>query len=305
MSLFGVTNVHEPGTTETLEYSVTEWLKEGLLGGGAFLNVTSGTLLPVSRPGITPQTVYQSPRADWVWESGVAYGTQPTRPSGIYVDGVFRPFGSGCVPDYPGGAVTLTPALSGSPAVIANYSARTVRVFNPRAMPNYLTQFNSYDSTQAGSGVWSPDGRTRVQLPAVFVQAVTRAGRFRCNELGSLNRSHSQDVLFHVLAERPSDRDRLHDVLVGQWQTRFDGAHQVRIQRDGRQSLSPAGNINPSGVGAFTAQATLYPWTQIRVCDVDSSPGGDLPLGPNGAPRDRQNLYECVVIWRVECDLPI
>ena len=308
MSLFGVSNVHEPQATEVLEYSVTEWLKEGLLQGGAFLNVASGvslgTLRESPRPNLTARTVYQSARADWVWESGVAYTPQPIRASGAWVNGVFRAFASGCVPDFPAGSVTFSPALAAGSTVLMNYSARTVRVFNPRACPWYATQFDSYDAAQAGSGTWSPDGRTRVQLPAVFVQAVPHVGRFEGYELGSLKRIHKQDVLFHIVAERPGDRDRLHDALVSQWETRFNGVDRVQLLRDGRQDLLASGNINPSGVGGYTAQAALYPWSQIRVREIESTPGRNPIPGRDDLPPDSPNLFEAVVRWGVECDLP-
>ena len=60
MSLFNVTNVHEPQQTESIEYSVAEYLSEGLLACGAFLNYTSGALLQSPRPGLTARTLQPS-----------------------------------------------------------------------------------------------------------------------------------------------------------------------------------------------------------------------------------------------------
>lgn len=295
MNLFGVRNIHEPSATEIIEYSVTEWLKWGLLEGGAFQNVASGVMRESPRPGIPARTLYQTPRADLVWESGVPFSTPPIAMSGVYVNGLFVPFGSGCTPNYPAGTVTFSPALSGNASVVANYSARTVRVFNPRSCPWYYTiQWNSYDSAQAGSGLWSPDGRMRVQLPAIFAQAVPRVRRFVGVELGSRQRYHRQDVQFDILAESSADRDRLHDALVGQWEGRWDGIDLLRVITDGRQPLTPAGTINPSGLG-YQDASTTYPWTQLRVINVDS-----IHVAADEAPR----LFRSVIRWEVECNLP-
>lgn len=293
--LFGVTNVHDPGPTEAIEFSLTEWVREGLLEGGAFVNVSSGALLETPRPGVTARTVYQSPRGDLVWESGVAYSPAPTRPSGVYVDGIFRPFGSGVTPDYLAGSVTFSSGLPAGSAVRMNYAHRSVRVYNPRHAPwYYQLQLDSYDQTQAGSGVWAADGRNRLQLPAVVVSCRPRAGNFAPHELGSLQREHRQEVILEVVAERAADRDRLHDALVGQWQRRVDGIDLKNLRRDGREPLTPAGEVNPSGLGSHAAMAARYPWTQIRVAASDSHPVGD----------DRPRLFRCAVRWTVELDLP-
>lgn len=296
MNLFSVTNVHEPQATESIEYSLTEYLKEGLLSGGAFLNQVSGTLLESPRSGLTARTVYQTPRSQWVWESGVAYGVTPINPSGVYVNGTFRAFGSGVVPNYPAGTVTFSTPLAAGSTVVMNYGARTVQVFNPRSAGwLYQLQLDSYDVNQSGSGTWSPDGRDRVQLPCVFVQALPRVGRFTPRELGSLGRAHRQDVVFDVLAEFPSDRDRLHDALVSQWETRFNGVDLKRVLRANKQGLTSSGGVNPSGLGSYTALATAYPWSQIRIMSVDST------CDPE---QDRPRLFRGQVRWVVEADLP-
>lgn len=305
MSIFGISSIHRPAASELLEGSVVDWLRAGLLEAGGFLNVSfpaSGeghhTLRPTALPGGTNRSVWQTVRSDWVWESGVARTPPPTRASGVWVNGAFTPFGTGCRPDYPNGRVTFPGPVPSGQAVSGEYAFRTVRVFTPRSAPwFYELQDAGWDAgaSQAaltGSGLYHVLSQNRVQPPAVFVQAVPRVRAFAGVELGSRQRHHRQDVVFTVVADNPTDRDRLHDALVGQWEGTVPGTDWGAAAAAGRLPLTPSGDVNPSGLTGPALQNT-YPWKPARVAHVESAPG-----------EDRARLFQCVVRWETEVQLP-
>jgi hypothetical protein len=309
-TLFGVTNIHAPGTTELIEGSVVDWLRNGLLEAGGFLNVSIpasgvGNSLHILReatiPGAASRTVFQSSRADWVWESGVSYGTSPTRISGVYVNGTFTGFAGTCRPDYPNGRVVFSTPVASGATVAANYSCRTYRVFTPRTSPwFYEITTDSFDAASdqfslTGSGVYAVMSENRVQMPAVFVRAVPQVRPFTGIELGTRQRVHRQDVIFNIFADNPTDRDRMHDALVSQWESRFTGINTGEAAASNHLPISFNGNINPSGLG-YSDRVTRHPWKQIRITD---SPVSSYDDGEQAA-----RIFQCVVRWTIDVDIP-
>ena len=87
-----VSQIGETLLMSQIESNFKTYLDWGLLGIGGFSNVsipTSGAyggtfdrLRLVDDPSYTLGQVWEGPRKDWVWESGVEYSTQPTELTG-------------------------------------------------------------------------------------------------------------------------------------------------------------------------------------------------------------------------------
>ena len=128
-----------------LEDNLKSFFDYAFLSIGAFTNVSSAntslyggsfhTLNSVSDPSYTDNTVYETVRKDWVWDSGVVYsGVSPVNISGVYVNDVLIPAPTGNVTypyhlDYNQGRVVFSNPLSSSDTVKMNYSYRNVQVY--------------------------------------------------------------------------------------------------------------------------------------------------------------------------------
>ena len=240
--LKGITHVGNSQFTTILENNLKAFVDWGLLGIGAWFDVTIPTsgayggsfhkLRLVDDPSYTAGQVWETPRKDIVWESGVSYqsatGVQPIQISGVFVGGIAKEniYGTGDATyghyvDYPLGRVVFDSAISTSSDVYMNYSYRWVQTYIADKAPWWQElQYRSFrvdgsHISQTGSGDWSIGGQHRVQLPAVVIEAVPRryAEGF---ELGNANLRTFQDILFHIVAESKWQRNQLVDILSGQ-----------------------------------------------------------------------------------------
>ena len=302
--LSGVSEYGEPLVSDLLEWTCYQFLNWGLLGVGAFTNVTipSGTypsgvgthaadpslLRPARDPRYTAGQVWEGFRSNWVHESGVDYDRQPIPVSGLFVNGVYRPNTpvgvSGYRVNYPEGRVLFnTPVPTGS-VVRCAYSFKNVRLDMDEAQWFKAVQFDSANPADPqfvspnGSGAWDVLTANRVQLPAIVIGAAPRV-MMEPFQMGNLSRVHHQDVVFHILAETKFDRKQLHDIIVNQWQRRIEGADKKKLANDGRFPLNYDGTLNPSGLtypqmveGSGTYRWRKMTFDQIRSNEVASKP---------------------------------
>ncbi len=100
-----VNELSEALVSDQLESALQAWLSWGLLSVGGFSNVATGTANPyggppfstlkvVNDPRFSAGRVWQGPRSQWVWESGLSYHHQPVAISGVSVNGNFIPSSS-------------------------------------------------------------------------------------------------------------------------------------------------------------------------------------------------------------------
>ena len=214
-----------------IESNLKTYLDWSFLGIGGFTNVTvptSGTyggtfdtLRKVQDPAYTNGQVWEAPRKDWVWETGVEYSSQPINISGVYVDSVLKGTGDPTYAhhyNYPLGRVIFDTPITSSSTIQVNYSYRTVQTYIADQAGWWdEIQYDSLrvdDATysQSGSGSWGILANHRVQLPAVVIEGVSRRS-FRPYEQGSTASFVYQDVVFHVLAESRWWRNQLLDIL--------------------------------------------------------------------------------------------
>lgn len=226
-----VTNIGTSLLTSQIETNLKSYLDWGLLGVGSFSNVdipTSGAfggtfdkLRLVDDPSYIDGQVWESPRKDWVWETGVYYGIQPTNISGVNVNGNF--YGTGDATyghhyNYPLGRVVFDSAIPVNSNVQLEYSYRNVQTYIADQAPWWdEIQYGSYrvdDPTlyDVGSGNWQILSNNRVQLPAVVLEATSRRS-FKPYELGTVSNFVYTDVLFHILSESRWWRNQLVDII--------------------------------------------------------------------------------------------
>jgi hypothetical protein len=297
-TLKGVDNIGDSLLSEQLECNALAFFSWGLLGIGGFFNVNipqSGAYggdfsrLRLSEdPNYSVGQVWEGFRKDWVWESGVEFTSQPTAISGVFVDGqYYNPAdtgGYGHLVDYPNGRIIFASPIDSGSTVTCEYSYRLWQWYTQDVPWWEEIQFNSYrvDSPQFlqyGSGAWSILAENRVQLPAVIVEAVSRTDR-KPFEIGSEAVTVRQDLLFHILAETPTDRKTMHDIITEQYQKRIQGfdknlmfdADAYPLTADGAiasGAMCYPDLIQPTGDGGFF-------WTQIRFADTRSVDQGRI-----------------------------
>lgn len=215
-----------------LESNLKSFFDWGMLGIGGWFNVTIPTyggwggtfdqLRVVDDPAYTLGQVWETPRKDWVWETGVAYiGSSPIDISGVYIDSSLKATGDstyGHHYNYPLGRVVFDSAIPTTSTVQLEHSYRNVQTYIADQAPWWdELQYNSMrvdDSTfsQISSGNWSILSNHRVQMPAVVIEAVPRR-TFQPYQLGSPNNFVTQDVLFHIVAENRWWRNQLVDII--------------------------------------------------------------------------------------------
>lgn len=226
-----VQHVGETQLTSQIESNLKSFFDWGLLEIGAFTNVTSATsgvyggafdtLRLVDDPSYTDGQVWEAARKDWVWETGLDYGTEPISISGVYVGGTL--YGTGDATyghhyNYPLGRVVFDTAIATTSNVELNYSFRNVQVYIADQAPWWdEIQYDSFrvdDSTfsDVGSGNWQILANHRVQLPAIVIEAVPRRN-FKPYQIASISHFLYQDVVFHILAESRWWRNNLIDIV--------------------------------------------------------------------------------------------
>ena len=235
-TLKGVQRYGEQHLSSELEDGVVKFFEWGLLEAGAFFNVeipTSGIyggnahrLRLVDDPNYTKGQVWEGFRSNWVWESGVFSDDPPINISGVHINGTFYATYShhpnynasySHIIDYPNGRVIFDSPITDSSVVTTEYSYRWVKFIYANNEPWFRQlQFDSIrsdnpDFLQTGSGDWSQLAQTRTQMPVVAVEVVPRR-RFKGYQLGG-GQYVWTDILFHVMAENESERDKLVDII--------------------------------------------------------------------------------------------
>lgn len=321
--LSGTSQYGDPLVSDLLEFSCYQFFNWGLLGVGAFTNVTipSGTypsgiashstdpsiLRPARDPRYTSGQIWEGFRSNWVYESGIEYTSQPIPVSGLFVNGSFRantPSGvSGYRVNYPEGRVLFNTPLPTGSIVRCAYSFKNVRLDLDDAPWFKAVQFDSMNPADPqfqspnGSGAWDVLSANRVQLPAIVISAVPRVS-MEGLQLGNLSRVHYQDVMFHIFAETKFDRKQLHDIIVSHWERRIEGVNKKGLAQDGRFPLNYDGTLNPSGatypgmVDTSTGSG-LYRWRKITFDEMRSN---EVPAKPP--------LFRAAVKATIYVDLP-
>lgn len=284
-----VSNIGDTRLMNALEVNLKVFTDWALLRIGAFYNVvlpTSGwyggdfsVLKPVHEKTFTDGQIWQGIRKDWVWESGVNYSLgSPVRITGVIINNTGYPSGHatyGHYVDYPRGRVVFNSGISTNSTVRMSYSYRYAQVFIADNAPWLKEiQYRSFrpDDSQWGvlnSGTWNMPVDSRIQLPAIVIEAVPRRTSTPY-EIGAASLNVYQDVLFHVLAENRWDRNQLIDILADQKDFSLELFDVMRAINSGVLPLNQDGSlINPST--NYITLCSGYRWNSCRFTETYTS----------------------------------
>jgi len=294
----GITNYGETQILTELENNMKQFLDWALLRVGAWTDVTIGIATPdgyggapetlryVEDSNYTDGQVWQGYRKDFIYESGVDFndGTATRNPiniqtSGVSVAGTYQTTGYHI--NYPYGRVIFDTAISTASTVKLNYSYRSVQVVVADNAPWWrelqLRSFRVDDlhfTQDDRTGDWSIGGNHRIQLPAVVIEAVPR-GRSFPYEMGNGSLWIEQDIIFHVLADDRTTRNKIVSMLQVQNDKSIWLLDSDVVAASGAFPLDYRGervngNLYPDLVGSAT-----YRWKKCRlkeseVAEVDA-----------------------------------
>lgn len=263
-----VKHIGEKSVIASLEDNIKSFLDWGFLNIGGFVNAyipASGSnpvtiLRPVSYPPKPPNTVWETTRKDWVYESNIEYSNaQPTSISGIYINFNFAP------------AVVSSDEIVGlsNPLYSINYPLGQI-IFNTPQPSNYNIRLNySYKYVQTyktNDNIWWKEIQKlaynthkpaegdkklfadhRVQMPAIIIETIPRMSQTPY-ELGNVKNIISQDILLHIFTETPTERANLVDVLVLQ-KDKDSFLYDInKLVKENKQPLNADGSRNESGL---------------------------------------------------------
>lgn len=264
-------NIGEKSVLSSVEDNIKAFLDNGFLNIGAFINAIipdSGAnsltdLVPVDYPPYKKNTVWQSPRKDWVYESNLDYTSQPIPISGIYINGNYI-FNLNEIPqaellslqsydyriNYPLGQIIFTNQQSNNNNIRLNYSYRYIQVYksNENIWWKEL-QNHTYNPQRTRT----PDGNLqifadhRIQLPMIVIEMIPRMYQTPY-QLGSVQNIITQDILLHVFTNTPQQRSQIVDVLVAQKDKDSFFYDIDKVIKNNKYLLSKDGSKNISGL---------------------------------------------------------
>jgi hypothetical protein len=262
-----VKHIGEKSVIASLEDNIKSFLDWGFLNIGGFVNasippVTSNPatiLKPVSYPPKPPNTVWETTRKDWVYETGISYSnSQPINISGIYVNSNFAPLtivSNDIIGlsnplysiNYPLGQVIFSSSQSSNSSIRLNYSYRYVQVYKSNESVWWKEiQKLAYNTHKAADGDKKLFADHKVQMPAIIIETIPRMSQTPY-QLGSVKNIITQDVLLHIFAESPTERANLVDVLILQ-KDKDSFLYDInKLVKNNKQPLNFDGSKNQSG----------------------------------------------------------
>lgn len=288
----GVDSIGSTLIINELENNYKSFLDWGFLNAGGFVNINRPTtnivgfnlhiLKPISDKNFTANTVWQTPRKDWIYESGITYGSSsPIQISGIYVNNTFYPGPTGNASlgykiNYPEGRVVFSSGISPSSSVEMNYSYRTIQVYKMEEFPYWqkiqqMSLENKTGFSLSGSGDFSIGSEHRVQLPAVIIETAP-SSRSRPFRLGDKSLIMQQDMLLHVLSDHHSDRNTIVDILKLQEDREIWLYNTNNIIKSGVYPIKYDGSKNQNGQNYdIIVNNPNYRWLLCRLLNVNVS----------------------------------
>ncbi len=284
--LKGVNNIGDQQLSDHLESNLVAFFDWGFLGIGAFYNVSLNTVAPY---GNNPSKlrlsddkryakgiVWEGFRSNWTWETNIDYPYQPTQISGIYINNTFYPTGTAgqysYTISYPLGRVYFDQPINTNSNVQLEYSYKQYQFCTAstqwfRQLTQRLSRLDDRQFNFQGSGVWSIFGDSRTQFPAVVVESLPTRD-FKPIAIGGGQYCY-QDVLFHIFAETPFDRNTCLDIITYQSEKRFFLFDKNRMNDSGVYPLDINGTlVNPSYNYPFLVNN--YLWRSAIIWNVTS-----------------------------------
>jgi len=226
-----INKVGDPNVTEQLTQNLIRYFDWGFLDKGGFVNINTNSIGPVAnsspslfRPVNDPQfpivgnvaRAWESRFSNWVWESGLTFGSQPIYNSGVYLNGVFTPNTGQYYIDYPRGRIVFNTGIAKNTTVNANFAYKWIG-FHRNDVPQFreviqsIFQVSDRDFVQVNSGVFNIFSQNRISLPAVFVHVVPIQS-FKPYQLGG-GQILTQRVHFHIFTDNSYDGNNIADAI--------------------------------------------------------------------------------------------
>jgi len=290
--LNGVSRIGDNNLINQLEDNFKAYLDYGLLNIGNFINVnipTSGLhggtyhqLRPTDTPGYKAGQVWQGPKKDWVWETGVYYDdgnnqNYPSNISGIYMNSNFVPGptgegSNGYHINYPLGQVIFDKPISRQSRIELNYSYRWCQVYKSSTDPYWKEiQELTYDFhpqiTSRDKGDYNLSANHRIQLPCIIIEPIARS----YNEpwqLGSHTFNVHQDFMLHVFTENGSDKNKIVDIIRLQQEQTVSLYDTNKVTKSGVYPLNHDGSINENGL-EYPELTREYFWNKTYLKDIN------------------------------------
>lgn len=176
--------------------------------------------------GVSVGQIWQSPFRQFIYESGVPLdGTNvaspPINPSGLYIEGAFRPTTDtqfGHIFDFINGRIIFDTPKSLDLKVQGEFATRQVRIgfeheFNQQLQQGFL-ESKYYTNPDTSMQLVYPSGLVQ-PFPAVFIEVDDR--EFEAYELGNRSAIITDTVNLYVWALDDLQRDNIVDILTSQW----------------------------------------------------------------------------------------
>lgn len=222
----GVSSINDYLLISNLENNLQSFLDWGFLNIGGFINVSStatsyssspNKLAIINDPNYSTGQVWQTRFHNWVWESGIVFGSvSPTTISSVSVNG--SPVSSSTyVLDYINSRVIFNTAISTTSTVTMNYSYKLVQVHKLSDSLVWWKQFQTDVANETAqfdnnTGDYAIFAQHRVQLPCVIIQTVPR-GESSPFQLGDKSLRTYQDIILHIIASNIGHRNSILDII--------------------------------------------------------------------------------------------
>ncbi len=313
--LKGFDDIGKYSYDEILTQNLIMFFDWGFINKGGYVNVnipSSGAyggdfarLRPVSDPRFTDGQVWESVRSNWLWESGLEYGS-PVSISGVFVNSAFVPQSGGSFyVDYPNGRVVFNTAISRSSNVKVEHSRKWIQVVSSQNVPwlRYVEQQSHRPDNSdflTGSGNFIPLRENKIQLPIMAVE--TAGATYQGYMLGGGQYCRTR-VKFYIIGEDKSTVDRLTHIVSSQNDKNiylFDPnrmAENSRFPLDYKGSIASGAMVYPqlveySGNGGYRLTNGVIAG-KISLLDAQSQPIQELTT----------NIYQRVVTITTEAIL--
>lgn len=257
-----VTDIGHRDIVSSLEDNIKSFLDWAFLNIGGFVNVdiplsisSNGyhKLTTVSGdPSVTYPRTWESARKDWVYETGINYGSgslNPNQISGIYLNNTFlpAPTGSGSYSyyiDYPKGRINFTNNVSATSTVALSYAFRLIKIY--KSSDNLIWKDIIYNKYNPGVNSTDPKySANNIQIPAIVVEITPRTISTPY-ELGNTANILQQDVLLHIFSETSTQRNSIIDILLKQKDKTLNLYDINKVIKNNKQPLNYRGEINPN-----------------------------------------------------------
>lgn len=301
-----VNSIGEKLSISSLEDNMKSFLDWGFLNIGGFINVsvpTSGingngfhVLKPINDPSAPKNTIWETTRKDWIYETGISYsGSSPTPISGIYINNIFSPLPSGTTPyriNYPLGQIIFASGQNPNVNMHINYSYRYVQVYKAsEAVWWKELQKLSYDPNFTNTNKSALiTANHRIQMPAIVIETISRNSQIPY-ELGNVRNILSQDILLHVFTENIVQRNAIIDILLLQKDKETYLYDINKLVANNKQPLDYLGRANPDGLNYN--QAVNNSTYRSRVFYIDNAVSTEFNTISSA-------IYNGIVRWTVK-----